>query len=106
MLLGEAINILCPLAEYRGLIDDSTQRQFDAIEWCDKRPKPTWAEIEAAMATIEAEEAATAQAVAMEERLENYKLKAARELALIDNDIEAVDEIDIRLGRVIREITP
>lgn len=36
---------------YRGIVDDSTREQFDAIEWLDERSKPTWDEVAAMMAS-------------------------------------------------------
>jgi hypothetical protein len=51
MNLANAIYNLLPGAAYRGLVDDSTEAQFDAVEWCDERPKPTWADCVAMMAS-------------------------------------------------------
>lgn len=47
MLLAEAINVLLPGAQHRGCIDAGTEAQYNALEWCDSRTKPTWAAIEA-----------------------------------------------------------
>jgi hypothetical protein len=51
MRLASAIYALVKGAAYRGNVDDSTRAQFDAIEWLDPRPKPTWDEVAAAMAS-------------------------------------------------------
>lgn len=50
MNLANAIYSLLKGAQYRGNVDDSTREQFDAIEWCDERPKPKWEAVEAYMA--------------------------------------------------------
>ena len=50
MNLGQAINYLLPLAQYRGAIGNNTKAQYDAVEWVDERPKPSWGDIETTMA--------------------------------------------------------
>ncbi len=51
MTLAEAICSLIPGAQYRGNVDDSTETQYATIEWCDERPKPSWADCVAMMAS-------------------------------------------------------
>jgi hypothetical protein len=51
MNLAEAIDVLLPRAQHRGMIDDSTEAQYDALEWCDERPKPSWADCLSLMET-------------------------------------------------------
>lgn len=49
MTIAKSINQLVPMAQYRGMVDDNTKEQFDSIEWCDARPKPSWENIQATM---------------------------------------------------------
>ena len=49
MTLANAIYNLLKGAQYRGNVDDSTFEQYEAIEWCDERPKPSWADCVAMM---------------------------------------------------------
>ena len=43
-----AIESLIPAAEYFGSTTANDQECFDALDWNDERPKPTWAELETA----------------------------------------------------------
>ena len=106
MDIAACVHLLIKDAVYTGSATIVDRADWESREWKDRRTQPTWEQIEAAEVDVAKAETEAAAAEAINLRLENYKLKAARELALIDNDIEAVDEIDIRLGRVIREITP
>lgn len=49
MTAAEALHTLVPGYACRGNIDDSTQKQYDELVWNDARPKPKWAEVQAAM---------------------------------------------------------
>lgn len=48
-----SIEHLLPAAEYGGVTQENTQEEYDALRWEDSRPKPTWAQIEAAWIVIE-----------------------------------------------------
>lgn len=38
--------ILMGPAEYYGSLTENTKEQYDAVDWQDSRPKPTWLELE------------------------------------------------------------
>lgn len=48
MDIALTIEKLVPAAQYGGSVTANNKAAFDAIRWEDSRPKPTWAEIEAA----------------------------------------------------------
>jgi hypothetical protein len=96
MNIGRAINALLPQAEYSGMIDGNTKKEYNAVQWADKRDKPTWKELEAASLEVEAAEAATSTARLVAGRIELYKLEDARDRAQVAGDIEAMEEIDRR----------
>jgi len=49
MNLNDAIQRLVPRVQHRGMIDDNTKEQFDALEWCDERSKPSWEDVQTTM---------------------------------------------------------
>jgi hypothetical protein len=46
MDVAMTIEALVPSAEYGGSTTANTEECFDALEWNDERPKPTWAQME------------------------------------------------------------
>lgn len=53
-----ALDRLVPGADYLGSLTAGTQAAYDALEWRDGRPKPSWAEIEQAVAAARRAETA------------------------------------------------
>jgi hypothetical protein len=94
MKISAAINALLPQAEYSGMIDNNTKKEYDAIKWNDKREKPTWKALKAASVEVEAAETTTSTARLVADRIELYKLEDARDRAQKAGDIEAMEEID------------
>ena len=46
--IAAALDLLVPAAAYGGSLIANNRSAYDALRWKDTRPKPTWAEIEAA----------------------------------------------------------
>ena len=47
--VATALDVLVPAAKYGGSLTANTREAFDALRWEDDRPKPSWADVEAAM---------------------------------------------------------
>jgi len=43
MTISWAINGVCDGAQYKGLAVD--EASYNKLEWCDKRPKPSWQDV-------------------------------------------------------------
>lgn len=43
-----ALQLILPGAQYGGSLTDNTREAYEALTWEDNRPKPSWAEIDAA----------------------------------------------------------
>ncbi|MBN8995933.1 MAG: hypothetical protein J0H94_11970 [Rhizobiales bacterium] len=54
MDLAIAIEALVPAAQYGGSTTANDQAAFDALDWIDERPRPTWDQLVAADAAIAA----------------------------------------------------
>jgi hypothetical protein len=48
MDIAATLDYLVPAAQYRGSLTANTEDAYTDIEWQDARPKPTWAELQAA----------------------------------------------------------
>lgn len=59
MDIARALESLIPNAKFKGTMKDNTWEQFEAVEWIDKRRKPTRAEIETAAEALENGDAGT-----------------------------------------------
>lgn len=53
MDLAAAIENLLPEAIYGGSTNENNQDCYDALDWQDDRPKPTWTEITKSWKTIQ-----------------------------------------------------
>lgn len=52
MDIAMSIEHLLPAAQYGGSTNQNTQAAYNTLKWNDPRPKPTWAQIQAAYQAI------------------------------------------------------
>ena len=71
MDIALAIEAIYSKAEYFGATSQNTKAAYDALNWLDLRAKPTWKELETAMAGIPTEQ-------------DLVKAKATAKAALLD----------------------
>ena len=81
-----AIESLLPAAEYFGSTTANTKECFDDLNWLDKRPKPTWKQVQDAWNDLEPKLIAEAKA------------KAAAKQAILDRIGLTADEAKLILG--------
>jgi len=48
-----AIESLVPAAKYFGSTTDNTKECFDALNWLDERPNPTWKQLQDAWSVLQ-----------------------------------------------------
>lgn len=97
MLVAEALNVLVPMAQYRGNVDDNTQASFDKVTWVDTRAKPAWSAV-AALLPQESSKDRAKRWTSLDARVDKFILRAALALAQKAGETDVVNRILERIG--------